>query len=104
MTALKYSEIVDVSISTPVSFSLEQNYPNPFNPETKIKYSIPQNTFVTLRVYNILGREVASLVNEHKSAGYYEVDFNAQNLASGIYVYMLRAGTFNETKKMNLIK
>ena len=101
------------------NFSLSQNYPNPFNPVTKIKYSIPSVTLrqvqsdilVTLKVYDLLGREVATLVNEEKPAGEYEVEFNAvshsgnvQNLPSGIYFYQIKAGQFSETKKMVLLK
>jgi hypothetical protein len=88
----------------PIAFSLEQNYPNPFNPSTKIKYSIPNSEFVTLKVYDVLGNEVATLVNEEKSAGSYEVNFNASQLSSGIYFYKLQTGNFAETKKMLLLK
>jgi photosystem II stability/assembly factor-like uncharacterized protein len=94
------------------SFKLLQNYPNPFNPTTKIKYLIPSNVilsgaknlFVTLKVYNILGKEIATLVNEEKTAGNYEVEFDAANLSSGIYFYKLEAGTYSETKKMVLLR
>jgi len=90
-------------------FRLDQNYPNPFNPVTKIKYEIPgqarnDNALVTLKVYDILGREVATLVNEEKPAGEYEVEFNGSALTSGIYFYQLKAGEFSETKKMILLK
>jgi len=85
-------------------FVLHQNYPNPFNPTTVIKYSIPQQTFVSLKVYNILGKEVSVLVNEQKEAGVYEVEFNASNLSNGIYFYTLRAGNFVDTKKLILAK
>jgi len=85
-------------------FKLEQNYPNPFNPSTKIKYSIPQSEFVSLKVFDILGNAVATLANEEKSAGNYEVNFNAATLSSGIYFYKLQAGSFVETKKMILMK
>lgn len=98
----------------PHKFVLEQNYPNPFNPTTTIRYSVPGNVEtrhgVSLRVYDVLGNEVATLVNEEKPAGIYEVDFsigsfgNASNLSSGIYYYRLQAGAFNDTKKMILIK
>ena len=88
----------------PASFSLAQNYPNPFNPVTTIKYSIAQNNPVTLKVFDILGREVVTLVNEEKPAGNYEVEFNASGFASGIYFYSIKAGGFVETKKMILIK
>ncbi|MCW8810009.1 MAG: DUF4397 domain-containing protein [Ignavibacteriaceae bacterium] len=89
---------------TPGNYLLEQNYPNPFNPSTTINFSIPYSEFVTLKVYNILGSEVASLVNENLAAGAYRFNFDAANLASGIYLYELNAGNFREIKKMNLLK
>jgi hypothetical protein len=85
-------------------FELSQNYPNPFNPTTTIKYQIPNAGFVTLNVYDVLGNEIATLVEEEKPAGSYEVEFNATALPSGIYFYQLRAGSFVQTKKMILIK
>ncbi len=88
----------------PSYFELEQNYPNPFNPTTKIKYQLAANGIVSLKVYDILGREVATLVNETKSAGNYEANFNAANLSSGIYLYRIQAGNFTESKKMILLK
>jgi hypothetical protein len=95
---------VNQNKSTPSKFELLQNYPNPFNPSTTIKYQIPQAGMVTIKVYNILGQEVATLVNEMKNSGSYEVNFNANNLASGTYVYRLQAGAFVQTKKMLLLK
>ena len=97
------------SRNLPESFELKQNYPNPFNPSTKIKYSIPavetrHASSVQLKVYDILGREVKTLVNEAKSPGNYVVNFNASNLASGVYFYQLKAGNFIQTKKMILMK
>jgi len=83
---------------------LVQNYPNPFNPSTTIHYEIPNNGFVTLKVYDILGREVKTLVNQYESKGRYDVNFNAVNLASGIYIYRLQSGSFISTKKMLLLK
>ncbi len=85
-------------------FELQQNFPNPFNPSTTIKYSIPTSNFVTIKVYDVLGNEVAALVNEEKPAGTYEVNFNASQLSSGIYFYKLQAGSFVETKKMILLR
>jgi hypothetical protein len=85
-------------------FSLEQNYPNPFNPATKIKFSIPKSEFVSLRVYDILGREVKVLVSENLSHGEYEADFDAKGLSSGMYYYSLRAGDNVSVKKMVLVK
>jgi hypothetical protein len=83
---------------------LDQNYPNPFNPNTVIKYSIPEVSKVMLKLYNLLGEEMATLVNEEKVAGYYKVEFNAATLPSGVYFYQLRAGDFVQTKKMLLLK
>jgi hypothetical protein len=94
----------DKDINSPNDFSLFQNYPNPFNPSTNIEFRIKDFGLVTLKVYDILGREIATLVNEEKNAGTYMVTFNASNLASGIYFYQLKAGSFIETKKMLLIK
>jgi hypothetical protein len=95
----------------PTEFLLSQNYPNPFNPSTKIKYQIPASlnpskggTSVTLKVYDLLGREVVTLVNEEQSAGIYEVEFDASELSSGIYMYQIRAGSLMQTKKMVLIR
>jgi hypothetical protein len=92
----------------PKEFRLEQNYPNPFNPTTKIRYTIPGNVEprhgVSLRIYDILGNEVATLVNEQKEAGYYEMEFNASNLASGVYLYRLRAANYVSVKKMTVVK
>jgi len=85
-------------------YILEQNYPNPFNPTTTIKYSIPELSFVTLKVYDVLGNEIANLVNEAKSAGSYEVIFDGTGLPSGIYFYQLKEGSFIQTKKMILLK
>jgi hypothetical protein len=116
--SFKYSKEVEVSIESPKEFALKQNYPNPFNPTTKIKYKIPQTgspllggargglTIVQLKIYDILGREVATLVNEKKSPGKYEVEFDAgeYNLPSGIYFYQLKAGSFIQTKKLVLMK
>ena len=94
----------NVDSELPTMISLVQNYPNPFNPTTTIKYQIPELSFVTLKVYDVLGREVAILVNEKKSVGSYEVEFNATSLPSGVYFYRLQAGSFVETKKMVLMK
>jgi hypothetical protein len=85
-------------------FKLEQNYPNPFNPSTKIKYQIPVGGFVTLKVYDVLGNEVVTLVNEEKPAGSYDLEFNAVGLPSGIYFYTLRATNYIQTRKMILLK
>lgn len=87
----------------PTEFSIG-NYPNPFNPVTRLEYSLPTNKFVTLRVYNTLGKEITTLVNEYKESGRYSVEFNAANLPSGIYIAVINAGEFRESKKMLLIK
>lgn len=88
----------------PVSYQLDQNYPNPFNPTTVINFSIPKAGNVTLKVYNALGQEIATLVDEYKDASNYKVNFNASKLASGIYFYTLNAGNFTQSKKMMLVK
>jgi hypothetical protein len=85
-------------------FSLSQNYPNPFNPNTTIRYSIPKASFVNIRIYDILGREVKTLANEQKQAGNYSINFNGNNFASGIYFYRMQAGNFIQTKKLVLLK
>ena len=86
------------------TYKLYSNYPNPFNPSTKIKYSVAEKTFVSLKVYDVEGSEVATIVNQEQAAGEYETDFNAANLTSGAYFYKLQAGSFVETKKMILLK
>jgi len=88
----------------PSGYVLEQNYPNPFNPSTTIRYAIPQSAQVSLKVYDVLGREVATLVNARQSAGVYVANFDATALPSGMYFYRLQAGSFSETRKMMLIK
>jgi len=88
----------------PLEFSLEQNYPNPFNPATTINFSIPQSSRVTLKIYDILGREVSTLINDTRNAGNYEVNFDASNLASGMYIYTINADNFTSSKKMMLLK
>jgi hypothetical protein len=96
--------IPPISTQVPKDFMLYQNYPNPFNPTTTIKFAIPKAGFVKLAVYDMLGREVKTLVNESLGAGNYEVKFNSANLSSGIYFYKLITGDFTEVKKMSLIK
>lgn len=94
----------DVKEELPFSFSLDQNYPNPFNPATQIKYSIAKAGIVILKVYDILGRQVADLVNKYQEAGKYTIDFNASRLASGVYIYRIESSSFTSVKKMMLIK
>ena len=101
------TEPLDVSENEntmPSQYSLQQNYPNPFNPTTKINYAIPQPEFVSLRVYDVLGKEIATLVNEEKNSGNYQVDFTGYGLSSGIYYYTLKAGNYSETRKLVLLK
>jgi hypothetical protein len=95
---------VEDELNLPVTYKLHQNYPNPFNPLTTIKYQIPELSFIILKVYDVLGNEVATLVNSERSTGNYEIEYNASDLSSGIYFYRLQAGSFIETKKMILLK
>jgi hypothetical protein len=95
---------VEGEYSMPVNFSLHQNYPNPFNPGTVISYQLPVNSDVLLKIFDVLGSEIATLVDEYKPAGKYEVEFDASRLASGIYFYKLQAGDYTSVKKMILIK
>lgn len=88
----------------PKSYDLAQNYPNPFNPSTTIEFSIPSDASVSLKIYDVLGKEAAVLVNEQRSAGTYIVNWNASNFSSGVYFYKLNAGNFTQTKKMFLAK
>jgi len=88
----------------PTKYSLLQNYPNPFNPATRFAYNLPENVHVTLKVYNVLGQVVSTVLDEDQDAGHKSVEFNAEQLASGIYYYRLMAGSFNEIKKMLLLK
>jgi len=83
---------------------LEQNYPNPFNPTTKINYSIKEKGNVELKIFDLLGSEIVTLVNEEKAPGNYEVFFDASNLSSGVYLYTIKAGSFVQTRKMLLMK
>jgi hypothetical protein len=96
--------IIEVLNQLPKEFQLFQNYPNPFNPTTTIQYSIPKKSYIILKVFDILGKEVATLISEEKTVGNYEVEFNANNLSSGVYFYQLNAGNFTSTKKMLLMK
>jgi hypothetical protein len=102
--AFAYSDIVEVDVSTPLEFALLQNYPNPFNPSTIISYSVPQSSFVTIKVYDIIGNEVTTLVNGNEQAGKYDVRFDASNLSNGVYMYSIKTDNFTSTKKMILMK
>jgi hypothetical protein len=105
-----YSEIVEVDIEIPNDFELSQNYPNPFNPTTKVNYQLPIASKVLLKVYDILGNEVRTLINNFQESGYYEVEFRAEELSSGIYIYILNAesiegnSNYRQIKKMTLMK
>ena len=88
----------------PAVWKLEQNYPNPFNPSTTIKYQVPAAGYVSLKIYDILGREILTLVNENKQAGYYEARFDAVRFPSGVYIYELRSKYYSSDKKMMLLK
>ena len=99
-----YSFEINVEINPPVEYSLKQNYPNPFNPSTKISWQSPINSYQTIKVYDVLGNEVATLVDEYKPAGSFEVVFDAKGLGSGLYFYKLQSGNYIETKKMILLK
>ena len=100
----EYSNVVEVIVNVPSIFSLEQNYPNPFNPATTINYSIPEKSYVTLKIYDILGSEIETLINEEKPAGTYELNWNAASLPSGVYFYQLSAGNNVRTRKLILMK
>ncbi len=99
-----FTGVEQVSGEIPLKFSLEQNYPNPFNPVTRIEFKIPKESFVKLRIYDLLGREIVSLINSEYEAGTYSIDFNAVNYPSGVYFYRFEAGDFVQTKRMVLIK
>lgn len=100
----EYSKIVEVDVVSPAKFELAQNYPNPFNPNTSISFTIPQSGNVKLSVYNLLGQEITTLVNEYKEAGTHNIKFNAANLNSGVYLYKLESNGLTLTKKMTLLK
>jgi hypothetical protein len=95
---------VDKEEGLPTEFNLEQNYPNPFNPSTTIKFSIPNPEHVVLKIYDVVGSEVATLVNQQMDAGNYSLTFDASQLASGVYIYRISAGSFISIKKMMLVK
>jgi hypothetical protein len=99
-----YSDVVNVTYDIPAEFVLNQNFPNPFNPSTIINYFVPEESFVSIKVYDFLGREVSTLVSEIKSTGSYELSFNASSLPSGTYFYVMTADNYSTTKKMVLMK
>ncbi|MCP5061948.1 MAG: S8 family serine peptidase [Ignavibacteriae bacterium] len=100
----KDAAVVNNEDLLPTNYSLDQNYPNPFNPTTTINFSIPEDNFVSIKVFDMLGRLVSELVNENKEAGFYTYNFDASNLSSGMYIYTIKAGNFQETKKLILQK
>ena len=104
--AYQQSTITDVENeeTIPTVFKLEQNYPNPFNPSTRIKFAVPERSNVLIKIYDILGSEVATLVNEEMDAGWYENNFNAAGLSSGVYLFRMEAGNFISPKKMILLR
>ncbi len=101
---IKYSQVINVKFDVPNEFVLDQNYPNPFNPSTQISFKIEKDSYTTLKIYDFLGREVNTLVNEFKTAGTYNVTFDASSLSNGTYFYTLSSESFRETKKMILLK
>ncbi|MCU0343316.1 MAG: T9SS type A sorting domain-containing protein, partial [Ignavibacterium sp.] len=100
----EYSKTIEVDLGAPKKFELSQNYPNPFNPTTTISYNIPEATNVKLTIYNLLGQEIKTLVNEFKESGVHTINFDASELNSGLYIYKLQAGSFVQTRKMTLVK
>ncbi|MBK9097712.1 MAG: T9SS type A sorting domain-containing protein [bacterium] len=102
--SFEYSNEINVVLELPLEFALDQNYPNPFNPSTTISYSIPEDGFVKLAVYNLLGQEVATFVNTYQKADRYEVVFNASELSSGVYVYKIESGKYSASRKFVLMK
>ena len=100
----EYSNEINVDVTGPAQYSLDQNYPNPFNPSTLIKYSVAQDGFVNVSIFNLLGEKVATLVNSNMKAGSYELNFNASQLSSGVYFYSIEAGDFKAVRKMMLMK
>ena len=102
--SFEYSKTITVELGIPTVYSLKQNYPNPFNPTTIIAYQIPKEGFVTLKVYDVLGREVSILVNENIHAGKFAIEFNSNRLSSGTYFYRLTSGEYTETIKMIVLK
>jgi hypothetical protein len=102
--SLDFTGITEDEEGIPTNYSLSQNYPNPFNPSTKIKFALPHTALTRLIIYDVLGREVKTLVSKELGAGYYEINFDATNLRSGVYFYRIQAGNFIQTKKLLLVK
>jgi PKD repeat protein len=104
ITVNKVTGVEDLGNQNPEEFELFQNYPNPFNPSTVIKFAVPRESIVRIKVFNVLGKEVATILNEKKTPGFYELNFGGENLPSGVYIYRIEAGTFTSSKTMLLIK
>ncbi len=104
MVTFEFSKVIEIDVDTPMNYELSQNYPNPFNPSTTIKFSIPEGSQVSLKIYNSLGQEIKTLVNRFMETGIHTVNFNAVDLNSGMYFYRLDAGEFSHVRKMTLIK
>ena len=100
----KYSKEIEVVTGSPLTFSLMQNYPNPFNPTTTISWQAPAASWQILKIYDVLGKEIATLVNEERPAGSYKMSFDASDLTSGIYFYKIQIGSYIQVKKMVLLK
>ena len=103
-TGEKWTKEITIQVSAPEKFELFQNYPNPFNPTTTIEYALPKTGNVSLKIYDAIGKEVTTLVNEVQEAGYYSAKFDASKLSSGMYIYKLTSDKFKEVKKMMLMK
>ncbi|MBN2572070.1 MAG: T9SS type A sorting domain-containing protein, partial [Ignavibacteriales bacterium] len=103
VTYTSFTNIQDDNLF-PNKFSLSQNYPNPFNPSTIISYQLPIISRVTIKIFNVTGQEILTLLDEEKSPGVYNIDFNASQLSSGVYIYQMKAGEFTQSQKMILIK
>jgi predicted ribosomally synthesized peptide with SipW-like signal peptide len=103
-TFTSLTDVEDSQTNIPNTFGLNQNYPNPFNPSTTIRYALPKRSAVQLKIFNILGQQVALLQNGEQEAGYHEVRFDGRNLSSGVYFYRIQAGSFVETKKLLMIR
>ena len=104
MVSATVTSVASAPAAVPTAFSLEQNYPNPFNPTTRIEYTLPETSQVTLNVFDVRGRVVQVLVNQRQSAGRYRVVFDSRGLPAGVYFYRLRAGDFVHTRKMALVR
>lgn len=101
---MPHKSIPIMMVKNKINYQLQQNFPNPFNPTTIIRYSIPNVELVQIKVYDVLGKEIKTLVNEFKKVGSYEVEFDGSNLSSGVYFYRIKAGDYSETRKLLLEK